>query len=156
MELDSIGPLYAGMMVSELRSRCPGVVLSQLQLRASTIPVAVAALGEVVVVVEFEDTMPTSRALRLRSSSVAARTPDGIGPGVSLDLVAASWEQLEVLARDDGVIVKTGLRDRFSLRVQTANSTETYARIRDALQATENNAVLRSFTVMEIIVVALR
>lgn len=93
---DSLGPIVPGMTVADLEEACGELERAWLSLEGQPQPVLLTRLGEVPVLVEVEDTLPESRIRRVSTASPGARTPDGIGPGVSLSEVLDAWPDLGI------------------------------------------------------------
>ena len=98
--LDSLGPIKPGMTVADLRRICDSLDYVWMSRGGQTNPALVTRLGEVTILIELLDTTDVALIYRMSTMSPAARTVDGIGPGLDVATLVSRWP--EALASDEG------------------------------------------------------
>jgi hypothetical protein len=95
--LDSLGPIKPGFTLAEIEEICTQVEYAWLFIEGLPTPVVITKLGEMTVLFEMSDTVPTSWIYRASTSSHLARTQDGVGPGIDLATVSKIWPDLKIV-----------------------------------------------------------
>lgn len=113
---DSLGPLRPGMTLAEIEAVCDDVEYRWLHLEGTPAPALLTRLGEVHVLIEMSDTTSKGTIHRVSTASRAARTADGVGPGMPVADVLARWPDLRVVA-GEGVFGLPGAHPGISLRL---------------------------------------
>ena len=102
--LDSLGPIKPGMTVADLRRICDSLDYVWMWLEGQTFPALVTRLGGVTILIEVPDTTEAGRIYRISTMSPAARTVDGVGPGLDVATLVSRWPDL-VAAIGEGSFV---------------------------------------------------
>ncbi len=120
---DSLGPIKPGFTLAEIEETCSQVEYAWLYLEGQPTPVVITKLGEMTVLFVMIDTVPASWIYRVSTSSILARTQDGVGPGIDLATVSRIWPDLRIafgegaiaLSRaNPGITLGIGMRDGWS------------------------------------------
>jgi hypothetical protein len=115
---DSVGPVTTTMHLGDIQRVCPSARRAWRILEGMPEPVLIVKLGAIVVVAEFADTLPATPIYRLWTKSSAARTVDGVGPGVNPATFAELWSPLAFWTGEGGFGMISNARPWISLSLQ--------------------------------------
>ncbi len=115
---DSLGPipLRSTTTLADLRAACESWYHAWRFLEGQATPVLMTRLGDVSVLIEVYDTLATSRVYRAATRSPAARTADGVGPGVLARMAAQRWAPVS-FGQGEGFVMTSPSRPWISLAV---------------------------------------
>jgi hypothetical protein len=117
---------------SQLREACDSIQTG-FAIRGGTRRHAIAtSVGAITLVAELDDTLANSRVFRIATRSEAARTADGIGPGVEVSAVAERWGRIELVVSRDRLMLRAPSRETILLVVDGAADSESF---RNAIEA---------------------
>ena len=116
--IDSIGPLSMDLTVSELLEVCDNAIFGWYHVgEADGKPGVAVRLGDVAVSVILEDTLPTSHVVHMETSSRAARTPEGFGPGSTFRALLTAYGEPTMLSYSyTDAVIQLAFKSRPAMR----------------------------------------
>jgi hypothetical protein len=124
-----IGPVRVGASLADVLDVCDELERGWLSLEGAPHPALLLGLGDASVLLEMSDTTTSATILRMSTASEAVRTPDGMGPGLTVKEAAEIWTDLEVVF-GEGTFLRSSSHPRFSLAISMGEAWDANAAVR--------------------------